>query len=245
VLRLCYRISQNPRLCETVRNKFFLLWGVVTPLLNPKLEGHPPLAVSDCYPPYLQAVSSIRNLRTRHAVVTRDPLKTARGIKPAKIKIKLSGIAGCSHIFTYFKKCIPYRAKKWLWAPMNAVSTSGSHLQCFSEFCSCPHFSPLPKHDRLGSHQNDYQSSTPSLFSLTPISLTVTRQPPNRSPYQNKFHDVLSETHKIWTFSSNFRTRILWKQKNPIPWDFYAGAKQHTHLSFRMNAGWLNRKLKY
>jgi hypothetical protein len=25
------------------------------------------------YPPYLEAVSSIRNLRTRHAVMTRDP----------------------------------------------------------------------------------------------------------------------------------------------------------------------------
>jgi hypothetical protein len=46
--------------------------------------GGPPLV--DCllllieysrrYPPYLEAVSSIRNLRTRHAVVTRDPLNS-------------------------------------------------------------------------------------------------------------------------------------------------------------------------
>jgi hypothetical protein len=30
------------------------------------------------YPPYLEAVSSIRNLRRRHAVVTRDPLNMGR-----------------------------------------------------------------------------------------------------------------------------------------------------------------------
>jgi hypothetical protein len=58
----------------------FLQRGVFSPTPNP-LAGGPPLV--DCprllieyirsYPPYLEAVSSIRNLRTRRAVVTRDP----------------------------------------------------------------------------------------------------------------------------------------------------------------------------
>jgi hypothetical protein len=47
---------------------------------NPQAGG--PLLVScsrlliqyiGSYPPYLEAISSIRNLRARHAVVTRDP----------------------------------------------------------------------------------------------------------------------------------------------------------------------------
>jgi hypothetical protein len=59
----------------------FLRWGVVSPPPNPQAGG-PPLVgylrlliqyIGGCLP-YLEAVSSIRNLRTRHAVVTRDPL---------------------------------------------------------------------------------------------------------------------------------------------------------------------------
>jgi hypothetical protein len=46
--------------------------GVGPPLVVcPKLLIH----YIRSYPPYLEAVSSVRNLRTRHAVVTRDPLK--------------------------------------------------------------------------------------------------------------------------------------------------------------------------
>jgi hypothetical protein len=58
----------------------FLRWGVVNPTPNPKAGG-PPLVGCPrllfqyirSYPPYLKGVSSIRNLRTRHTVVTRDP----------------------------------------------------------------------------------------------------------------------------------------------------------------------------
>jgi hypothetical protein len=42
---------------------------------GPPLVGCPRLLIQYIrrYPPYLDAVSSIRNPRTRHAVVTRDP----------------------------------------------------------------------------------------------------------------------------------------------------------------------------
>jgi hypothetical protein len=67
-----------------VRNFFFLRWGVVRPTPNSQAGG-PPLVgclrlliqYIRSYPPYLEAISSIRNLRTRHAVVTRDPLNMA------------------------------------------------------------------------------------------------------------------------------------------------------------------------
>jgi hypothetical protein len=70
----------------------FTFWHFVTNLFfygeelaprpTPKLEDHPLSAVSTAiqyirsYPPYLETISSIRNLRTRHAVVTRDPTKS-------------------------------------------------------------------------------------------------------------------------------------------------------------------------
>jgi hypothetical protein len=57
----------------------FLRW-VVSPTPNrqaqgPPLVGFPRMLIQylRSYPPYLEAVSSIRNLRTRHVVVTRDP----------------------------------------------------------------------------------------------------------------------------------------------------------------------------
>jgi hypothetical protein len=42
---------------------------------EPQLIGCPQLLIQyiRSYPPYLEAISSIRNLRTLHAVVTRDP----------------------------------------------------------------------------------------------------------------------------------------------------------------------------
>jgi hypothetical protein len=60
------------------RNKLIFLWrGVFSPTSNPQAGGPflvcwPPLLTQyiRSYPPYLQAVSFIRNLRTRHAVVT-------------------------------------------------------------------------------------------------------------------------------------------------------------------------------
>jgi hypothetical protein len=71
-----------PRLFVTFCNMFlFLRWGVVSPSPNPQAGG-PPLVGCPrlliqyicSFPPYLEAFSSICNLRTRHAVVTRDPL---------------------------------------------------------------------------------------------------------------------------------------------------------------------------
>jgi hypothetical protein len=43
---------------------------------GPPLVGCPQLLIQyiRSYTPYLEAISSIRNLRTRHALVTRDPL---------------------------------------------------------------------------------------------------------------------------------------------------------------------------
>jgi hypothetical protein len=58
----------------------FLRWGVGSPTPNPPTGGPPPVGCPRLliqyirsYPPYLEGVSSIRNLRTHHAVVTRDP----------------------------------------------------------------------------------------------------------------------------------------------------------------------------
>jgi hypothetical protein len=55
----------------------FTVGGSLAPPLNTQAGGLPPvgclrllLQYIRSYPPYLQAVSSIRNLRTRHAVVT-------------------------------------------------------------------------------------------------------------------------------------------------------------------------------
>jgi hypothetical protein len=59
----------------------FLRWGVVSPKPKPQAEG-PPLVGCPrlfiqyirSYAPYLEVVSFIRHLRTRHAVVTMDPI---------------------------------------------------------------------------------------------------------------------------------------------------------------------------
>jgi hypothetical protein len=58
----------------------FLRWEVVSPMPNPQVWG-PPLVgcrrlliqYIRSFPTYLEGVCSIRNLRTPHAVVTRDP----------------------------------------------------------------------------------------------------------------------------------------------------------------------------
>jgi hypothetical protein len=81
-LRSFQSIRPIPRPFVTFRNVFLLLrWGVVSPPPNPQAGG-PPLVGCPrlliqyirSYPPYLEAFSSIRNLRTRHAVVTRNHL---------------------------------------------------------------------------------------------------------------------------------------------------------------------------
>jgi hypothetical protein len=71
---LCNISQEATRICLTVRS--------FSPLKANPQAGEPPLVGSPRsfysiylqYPPYLEAVSSIRNLRTRHAVVTRDIL---------------------------------------------------------------------------------------------------------------------------------------------------------------------------
>jgi hypothetical protein len=60
----------------------FLRWGVVSPTPNSQAKGSPPIGcpglLIQCirsYPSYLEVISSIRSLRTRHAVVTVRPNK--------------------------------------------------------------------------------------------------------------------------------------------------------------------------
>jgi hypothetical protein len=73
-------IRPGPRLLENFRNKL-IFYGeeLLAPRPTPMLEDHPLSAARDCllyirsYSPYPEGVSSIHNLRTRHAVVTRDP----------------------------------------------------------------------------------------------------------------------------------------------------------------------------
>jgi hypothetical protein len=81
------------RLLVNFRNKI-IFYGeeLLAPRPTPKLEDHLLSAVHDClfnifaatlhiwrlFPPYLEAVPSIRNLRMRHAVVTRDPPNMGR-----------------------------------------------------------------------------------------------------------------------------------------------------------------------
>jgi hypothetical protein len=79
------------------RNRLdFLRWWVVRPPPNPQAGGPPPVGCPRqliqyirCYPPYLEAVSSICNLRTRHAVVTGDPGERV------KMDVREIGWGGC------------------------------------------------------------------------------------------------------------------------------------------------------
>jgi len=73
--------SQEPATSVTFGNKFFfyckLLPHPSTPQAGgPAVVGCPRLFIQyiHSYPPYLEAVSSIHNLRTRCVMVTRDPL---------------------------------------------------------------------------------------------------------------------------------------------------------------------------
>lgn len=47
--------------------------NLLVPRPAPTLEDHPLSTVGSIYPPYLESVSSICNLRARHVMVTRDP----------------------------------------------------------------------------------------------------------------------------------------------------------------------------
>jgi hypothetical protein len=74
-------ICPGPKLLVHFRNKV-IFYGeeLLAPRPTPKLEDHPFVGCPwlliqyiRSYPPYLEGISSIHNLRMRHAVVTRDP----------------------------------------------------------------------------------------------------------------------------------------------------------------------------
>jgi hypothetical protein len=74
------KIRPGPRLIDPFRNEFvFYGEGLLAPRPTPKLEDHPLSFVRGCLfnifaaNLQLEAVSTIRNPRTRHAVVTRGP----------------------------------------------------------------------------------------------------------------------------------------------------------------------------
>jgi hypothetical protein len=79
LLRSCQRISPGPRRFETFRNKNFYCEEFLAPRPTPKWRTTPCRLFATGYSIYSQLPSvtgglpSIRNLRTRHAVVTRDP----------------------------------------------------------------------------------------------------------------------------------------------------------------------------
>jgi hypothetical protein len=73
-------LSLTPRLCEMFRNEQLFKGGGYKPLPNTQAGGTPTVGCPRLltqyirsYPKYLDVVST-RNLRTRHAVVTADPL---------------------------------------------------------------------------------------------------------------------------------------------------------------------------
>jgi hypothetical protein len=101
-LKVSLRSSLELALCNISQYARFLRRGTVTPLPNPHARGPPLVSCSRLFiyyirsdPPYFQAVSSTRNLMTRHAVVTRDTLNTENILKQGKaklrFKIKLAG----------------------------------------------------------------------------------------------------------------------------------------------------------
>jgi hypothetical protein len=77
------RESISEALVDTSQKNMFYGWRLLAPHLTPKLEGHPVgspqllIQYVRSYPPYLEGISSICNLRTHHALVTRNPLNMA------------------------------------------------------------------------------------------------------------------------------------------------------------------------
>jgi hypothetical protein len=86
-----------------------MVW-VVSPCPNPKLEGHPVgclrllIQYIRSYPPYLEAVSYISNLRMCHAVVTREYT-----VGPYSIFKFLTYL---NHCILIRKKDMPFRENK-------------------------------------------------------------------------------------------------------------------------------------
>jgi hypothetical protein len=93
------RIRPGPRLLENFRNKLIFYGEELAPC-NPKaggplLVGRPRLLIQYIHgcPAYVEGVVSIRNLRTRHAVVTRDP--------PVRLSIELTFNSNYRNVFLY------------------------------------------------------------------------------------------------------------------------------------------------
>jgi hypothetical protein len=108
----CQRIRPFPRPLYKLRNKynFFLRWGVVSHPPNPQAVGPPPVGSPRLliqyirsYPPYQEAVSSIHNVRTRHAVVTKD-LLNMDGILGGQFKKDEMG--GTYSLYGRGEKCV-------------------------------------------------------------------------------------------------------------------------------------------
>jgi hypothetical protein len=105
-----HRIRPNPRPCVTFRKKLiFLRWVVVNPTLNPQSRELPligcPRLLSQCirsYPPYLEAVFSISNPRTRLTVVTRVPLNVGMDTNKMFYHVLWFGSSLEHHKFLYF-----------------------------------------------------------------------------------------------------------------------------------------------
>jgi hypothetical protein len=113
--------SRSEALCDISQQAYFSRQGVVSPKPNPQGGGPPligcPLLLIQyirSYPPYLEVVSSIRNLRTRHAVVIRTLLTVA----PDDIVMP---------IVTHILRCElaspvkTVRLKKYVYLPQTAV----------------------------------------------------------------------------------------------------------------------------
>jgi hypothetical protein len=67
-----------------VANLFSYGEKFVAPRETPNQDNHPSLAIRDCFSQYVEAVSYIRNLRTRHAEVTKDPWLLAFPVRNKK-----------------------------------------------------------------------------------------------------------------------------------------------------------------
>jgi hypothetical protein len=105
-IQYCQVIRPVPRLCVVIRNKYWVLRGwVVSPPPNsqaggPPTAGCPQLLIQyiRSYPSYLEAVSSIRNQRTRHALVTVDPLNIFLSGKEVMLKVQDSRDMACLNV---------------------------------------------------------------------------------------------------------------------------------------------------
>jgi hypothetical protein len=113
-----YRSDRKRRPSPLYRNKLTLYCEELLAPVRTSQAGRPPLVgcprlLNQCihsYPPYLEGVSSIRNLRTRHAVVTRDQLNAYLYPSQSTIRmIKSSTMRWTVHVARIGNKRNSYR----------------------------------------------------------------------------------------------------------------------------------------